>query len=389
MIIDKLTDTLKREINIKCSIQNHIMKIYLGLFILFIVLGTVNAWAPETSVYVAKQVLIDKYPGCALKIQEGVMEIYNEEIVDEFLGEPLNLHCDTMQCLAFSPLYCKTQDKSCPSESKAGNVKTDAQKLCDCEQAKELAKAITYFIAKYNPMNVMVNESTQCREYFNDAINTNIKNAEEWNIEVQCDAPNMKFTFTKKKFEEVITNANSFAYANAFTGTSPWFCYTLEHEEGYNGSLNLKKEGELCISDVECESEYCNNKVCCSGGMCCPNPGVKGYPCLQGQICNDNYVCEYLQYSNGEECQYNEECASGNCAYNMLNSNAYCTSSGANYGCENKDDCMSGYECIEYSCKYIPIEKENGNEEEESNGNGICLVLPLILLGGLFVWKLN
>lgn len=363
------------------------MKLHLGLFIVILAFGILNAWTEETSVHVAKKVLIEKYPACALQIQQGVKEVYSEEKMDNFLGEPLNFHCDTMQCLAFSPLYCKNQDKSCPSESKSGNVKTGAQKLCDCEQAKELAKSITYFIAKYNPINVMVNESTQCKEDFNNAINMKLKNESDWNIEVECTNPNIKLTFTKKKLNEVITNANSFAYANAFSGTSPWYCYTIEYEEG-NESTSLKSDGELCTSDVECESDYCNNRVCCSGGMCCPNPEVKGYPCLQGQICNDNYVCEYLQYSNGEECLYGEECTSGNCAYNMLGNNAYCTSPGKSYGCVGKEDCSQGYECFEYGCKYVPIEKEENNGNENGNGEGICLVLPLIVFSGLFAWKL-
>jgi hypothetical protein len=360
----------------------------LSLLMMIIFIGIVDAWTQETSVYVARQVLIEKYPACALQIEQGVKDVYARESVDEFLGEPLNFHCDTMQCLAFSPVYCKMQDKSCPSESKAGNVKTNAQKLCNCEQAKELAESITYFIAKYNPMNVMVNESESCRNEFNEMVENNMKK-DEWSDEIQCDAPNMKFTFDKRRFNDIINSANSFAYGNAFSGTNPWFCYNLVEEEGYNESLELKENGDLCVSDVECESEYCNNRVCCAEGICCPNPNMKGHPCLQGQICNENYMCEYLQLNNGEECEYNEECSSGNCAYNMLNSDAYCTYPDEMYGCGTDDDCVGNYECIEYSCKYIPVEEEEKEEKEETNNNGICLILPLILLGGLFVWKLN
>lgn len=362
------------------------MKLYLGLLLLIIALGITNAWTEETSVYVAKQVLIDKYPACALQIEQGVKNVYNTETVDTFLGEPLNMHCDTMQCLAFSPLYCKTQDKSCPSESKAGGVKSEAQTLCNCEQAQKLASAVTYFIAKYNPLNVIVNESTQCRNDFNNAINSQIKNQSDWNIEVECDAPNMKLTFTKKKFDEVITNANSFAYANAFSGTNQWYCYTITSEEE-NGTTQLKEDGQLCVSNIECKSDYCNNRVCCSGGMCCTNPGMKGAPCMQGQVCNSEYVCEYLQYANGNKCQYSEECSSGNCAYNMLGNNAYCTSPGESYGCVNSDDCLNGYECSYNSCKFIPVNNNETENGETNNTNGICLILPLIILGGMFAWK--
>lgn len=364
------------------------MKLHLGLFIILIAIGFFSAWTQETSVYVAKQVLIEKYPACALQIEQGVKDVYNTEKVDTFLGEPLNFHCDTMQCLAFSPIYCNTQVKTCPSESKSGSVKTEAQTLCDCAQAQKLAGAVTYFIAKYNPLNVIVNESTQCREDFNNAVNSQIRNESEWNIEVQCDAPNMKLTFTKKKFDEVITNANSFAFGNAFSGTNPWYCYTIEEDEN-NGTTQLKENGALCVSNIECKSDYCNNRVCCSGGLCCPSPNVKGYPCMQGQVCNSEYVCEYLEYSNGNECQYSEECSSGNCAYNMLGNNAYCTAPGESYGCENNDDCLSGYECTFNSCKFVPVNNnetdQNGNDN--NNGNGICLVLPLIIVGGLFAWK--
>lgn len=358
------------------------------LFSLILFIGMVGAWTQETSIHVAKQVLIEKYPSCALQIEQGVKEVYKEEKNDEYLGEPVNFHCDTMTCLAFNPLYCNTKDKSCPSEIKAGNVKSLAQKECNCEQAKGLAKSITYYIAKYNPMNVMVNESIECRNEFNNQVNMNIKNNEDWKIEVQCEKPNVKFTFDKKKFEEVINNAKGFVYANAFTGTSPWYCYTLEEEGEEEIYGKLKDDGSLCVSDVECKSDYCNNKICCAGGMCCPNPNVKGYPCVQGQMCNENYVCEYLQYSNGEVCEYNEECYSGKCAFNMFGNNAFCAPPGVSYGCVSNDDCYEGYECVEFGCKYVPSEKDkNGNKEENGNGNGICLVLPLIILTGLFVWR--
>jgi hypothetical protein len=388
IIIDKLTIHYKIANKYKISIQKLLMKLYLGLFGLILMLSLTNAWTQDTSIYVAKQVLIERYPACALQIEQGVKEVYRTEVVDEFLGEPLNFHCDTMICLPFSPLYCNTQYKTCPSEAKAGNVKSEAQRLCDCEQAKGLAKSITYFIAKYNPMNVMVNESTYCREGFNNMVEENMKK-EEWSAEFQCDRPNMKFSFDSRRFNEVIINARTFALSSAFSGTSPWFCYTLETQENGNGGSRLKKDGELCISNVECESDYCNNRVCCSGGICCPNVGIKGHPCLQGQICNENYVCEYLQYSNGEKCEYNEECYSGNCAYNMLNNQAYCTYPGAMYGCISDEDCSINYDCVDYSCKYVPKEKEEkeNGKEEIVNGNGMCLILPLILLGGLFAWK--
>ncbi len=371
------------------------MKLYLGLFIFIFILGITNAWTQETSVYIAKQVLIEKYPACALQIEQGVKEVYQTEPIDPFLREPLNFHCDTMQCLAFSPLYCNTQVKTCPSENKAGSVKMDAQILCNCEQAKELAKAVTYFAAKYNPMNVMVNESVSCRNGFTGMIENNMKE-NEWNIEYQCDAPNMIFTFNKKKFDEIITNTKGFAFANAFSGTNQWYCYTFgdEGEGKENETYQLKENGELCVSNIECESDYCNNRVCCESGTCCPNPEVKGHPCLQGQLCNENYMCEYLQYSNGEKCEHGEECSSGNCAYNMLNNQAYCTTPEEMYGCVNDDDCLNYYECVEYSCKYIPKEddgndNDNENENNKINGNGICLILPLILLSGLCLFGRN
>ena len=333
------------------------MKLYLGLLLLIIALGITNAWTQETSVYIAKQVLIEKYPGCALEIEQGVKNVYNTEKTDMFLGEPENMHCDTMQCLAFSPLYCKTQNKTCQSESKSGSVKTEAQELCDCDQAEKLSEAVTYFISKYNPFNVMVNESAQCKNDFNNAVNFHIKNETNWNIEIQCDSPNIKLTFDKKRFDEIITNAKSFAFGNAFAGTNPWYCYTLDinNETEQN---QLKNNGELCVSNTECESDYCNNRVCCAGGLCCPNPEVKGYPCMQGQKCNNQYICEYLEYSSGNKCQYSEECSSGNCAYNMIGDNAYCTSQGESYGCLNNNDCLSGYECKSYSVmneiNYLP-----------------------------------
>ena len=47
------------------------MKWYLGLFIIILAFGTLNAWTQEASVHVAKQVLIENYPACALQIEQG------------------------------------------------------------------------------------------------------------------------------------------------------------------------------------------------------------------------------------------------------------------------------------------------------------------------------
>ena len=72
----------------------------------------------------------------------------------------------------------------------------------------------------------------------------------------------------------------------------------------------------------------------------------------------------------------------------MIGDNAYCTSQGESYGCLNNNDCLSGYECKSYSCKPVPKNQtDENNNDKESNGNGICLILPLILMGGLFAWK--
>ncbi|GEM_PF-4235284 len=347
------------------------------------------AWTNYTNVYVAKKVLLDSYPQCAAQIEEGVMAVIENEPYDAVLGEPLNFHCDTLTCPAYDPHYCQTSIKRCPSEVKAGEVKSDAKVLCNCGQAKKLAEAITYFIAKYDPMNLMINENASCREGFDRAVEDAIQSGNEtWSVKFKCAGPNREFAFTSQKMFELVSGAESFAFAEAYTGSQPWFCYTLgSAEDGNSGqTFGTKKDGELCSSNTECESAFCNHNVCCSGEVCCPVPGKNGYPCDQGEVCSDTYTCKALNTQNGERCDYDEECLSGNCAPGSAKSQPqYCCNAGANYCCASNEDCVAGEECISNACTYTG--KTGGQQSNYTNqtGNGTAVqsekCLPIAILG--------
>ncbi len=356
-------------------------------------------WTNYTNQYVAKQVLLESYPQCIDQIKEGVLLPIANEPYDEVLGEPANLHCDTLMCPAFDPNYCTTESKTCASESKAGEVKSSAKGLCNCEQAKKLSEAITYFISKYNPMNLMINE--KCGDEFDQAVEDAVKSGNEtWSVEFQCSAPNRVFEYNSKKFNEMITSAASFAFAEAFSGSSPWFCYTLgasAHDEENGEEAVLKPDGAFCAKSSDCESGYCNNNVCCSGDVCCPVPGVKGYPCENGEVCSDKYTCIQVNLLNGAKCDDDAECISGNCKPGTKSSiNRFCCAAGNEFCCASDDDCLSYEKCESNTCIEIKqeIEPEINEsaltpEEQEEIKRETCISLSIIIFiaGSLYIWK--
>ncbi|MGC9057818.1 MAG: hypothetical protein ACP5H8_01940 [Candidatus Micrarchaeia archaeon] len=360
-------------------------------------------WSNYTTVYIAKAVLLESYPRCAEYIERGALTPIKNEAVDPILGEPINMHCDTLTCPAFDPNYCQTGLKSCASEVKSGEVKSEARPLCDCEQAEKLAEAITYFIAKYSPMNLMIRESKECREGFENAVEEAIKSGNtSWSIAYKCDMPDREFTFTSKKVNEIIDGAKSFAFAEAFAGTQKWYCYTLGGEI-VNGSLvidneteGLKEDGALCSSGLECMSGHCDNNVCCADGkVCCPVPGVKGYPCKLGEVCNDKYTCEKIQLGMGEKCSYNEDCSSGNCRPGTRSViNKYCCANGNEYCCASDDDCLEGEVCNQSTCMPIPVEGQNQTnggltqEEIEEIKRETCIPIVILLGAALGLWAI-
>lgn len=370
------------------------MRIAFALLAIVILLQAVYAWTNYTAVYVAKQVLISDYPHCGDYIEDGVLGVIASEKVDAILGEPANMHCDTLACPAFDPKYCQTGPKSCRSEAIAGEMKTQAKGMCDCVQAKQLAKAITYFISKYNPMNLMVRESAACRNGFDSAVENALKSKNKsWSISYTCDAPNRTFTLTSEKFNEIILGAKSFAFAEAFVGANPWYCYTLGggHWESNNedgGQAPAKKAGDLCARDDECQSGNCNNNVCCAEGkVCCLVPGLAGYPCSEGERCSNEYDCRQIMLGDGEACISNGECLSGNCKPGSRSAmKKYCCQQGNEYCCATDNDCLAGERCEMHVC--VTTITENSTENNESTTQDevpkkLLWCLPAILLAFL------
>ncbi len=357
---------------------------------LLLVLSLAFAWTPEFSVYVAKKALLDSYPLCVDEIREGALLPYDDPVNADF-GEPENLHCD-LNCPAYDPDYCNLQSRSCKSQVVAGQIKENAEHLCDCDQARELARAITYFIAKDDPLNRMVHEN--CSEFDSQVEEMVFSGSSDWTVEVTCQAPNKTFTYTYENFEDLVSGARSFAFANAFSGTQQWYCYTLSgsahSDEGDAPIIKYKSNGELCNSDDECESNNCVNHVCCeSGRVCCPSPGVKGYPCQPGEVCTENYYCVGVSLENGQPCESDYECISGNCRPGSKSlSRFYCCEPGYSFCCVSDSDCLSNERCENNAC--VPREKEiiehlNTTNDENSENQQSSNCLPFYILTGLAV----
>ena len=363
-----------------------------GIFILALMLfGTLLsfAWTEYTNVIVAKLVLLNSYPMCAAQIEEGAAAPLKEEVVDPILGEPVNMHCDTLACPAYDPRYCQMNAKTCPSETVAGEIKSSAKTECDCDQARTLAKAITYYIAKYDPMNLMINE--KCHTEFDQAVEDAMRNGgSEWNVNFECSAPNKTFTFNSKKFDEMVAGTKSFAFAEAYSGSHPWFCYTLGKPSENQGKL--KGIGDICTKNEECMSGHCNNNVCCNAEVCCPVPGIKGFPCNQGEKCNSEYTCEPVNAKNGERCDYDEECMSGNCRPGSATfANKYCCESGKDHCCATGADCLSNEECRNNVCVeklFVPKNETNATTNGTAKPEGgLCPSIAVLLMsfGGLAI----
>ncbi len=362
-------------------------KAALFLFILTLaVAGMAFAWSDYTNVVVAKLVLLDSYPKCAAQIEEGALLPSQNEVVDTVLGEAANLHCDTLTCPAYDPAYCQTDVKTCASESMAGKIKSSAKVDCNCEQAKLLAESITYYIAKYDPMNLMVRE--KCHFEFDDTVEKAMRDgATTWQVDFNCSGPVRTFSFSSQKYSEMLYNAKTFAFAEAHTGTQPWFCYDLG-QPGQGGVL--KGTGELCAKSDDCESGHCNNNVCCNAEICCASPGVKGFPCNQGEKCGGDYTCMAINAQNGDKCSYDEECVTGNCKPGSATSaNKYCCNAGNNYCCISNSDCTSDQECKNNICS-SKIFAGNNTNHSGNGGTTIppekgCLPFAILLaaLGGL------
>ena len=368
------------------------------LLVLLILLPFMFAWSEEFSANVAVKALGDRYPRCIPSIVDGAKLPYSQP-VDPTLGEPSDLHCD-LNCPAYDPNFCNLNSKQCVSSVKAGQIKEEAEHLCDCEQASKLAEAITYFIAKEDPMNRMIKET--CAESFYSQLDNLTKSSDpDWILNFHCNAPNKTFTFTREDYEELIYSARSFAFANAFSGTQQWYCYNLGGEFDDTNAENPagnKSNGQLCYSENECLSGNCINHVCCEQGKtCCPSPGVKGYPCDPGNICSENYYCVPISLENGQVCESEYECMSGNCRPGSRSMDVqYCCDAGYTYCCQDNSDCLSNELCENHACVsknqdvIETINETNDNDDNNNNKNSSCIsviLIPLTLLLSSVVLK--
>lgn len=133
-----------------------------------------------------------------------------------------------------------------------------------------------------------------------------------------------------------------------------------------------KANGNICFSDSDCESNHCQNDICCgSGKICCSSNAW----CSSGQECSSSYYCvekaSEPKVGNGYTCDSNDDCESGWCsAYTCCKSGEKC--------CQQTSHCssfhgLSGYECNSQNyCTQI-TKKSNGQScysgSECSSGN--------------------
>ncbi|MBM3233741.1 hypothetical protein FJZ19_01470 [Candidatus Pacearchaeota archaeon] len=119
---------------------------------------------------------------------------------------------------------------------------------------------------------------------------------------------------------------------------SNYYCQSFQQTTKYSN-------GHSCYSDSDCDSENCENDICCSyGKTCC----AYDYECSSGYHCSSSYYCvksttESETKSAGETCYSDSECSSGNCEAGIC-----CYSS--EICCYSDYECDSEYKCENYKC---------------------------------------
>lgn len=102
---------------------------------------------------------------------------------------------------------------------------------------------------------------------------------------------------------------------------------------GYAECRGTDALGELCLTNEQCDSGYCNSLVCseclvsddCDGGICADNRLTAGY-----FVCEGNF---------GELCDTGEDCGSGECFQTAIPGILVCSE------CEADQDCNGGESC--------------------------------------------
>ncbi len=160
---------------------------------------------------------------------------------------------------------------------------------------------------------------------------------------------------------KICCKTNSECGLGARCGSTEYYC------------IQTKMPGAACSSNLDCMTEYCNNGICCASGKTCCTANSQ---CPSGQICGAyKYCVQTATKSNGEYCDSNSQCQSGNCknyvcceaGKTCCNFDATCSSLGSDYKCSssyycaqtastpatysNGHACYSNSECSSGNCK--------------------------------------
>ena len=149
-----------------------------------------------------------------------------------------------------------------------------------------------------------------------------------------------------------------------------------------SATCQLKRpDGDTCSSDQGCQSDYCNNSICCSGGDCCTN----SVPCNDGNQCTTD-SCSNFSCSNVNN---NLQCTASSCNGLTWTAPKFCTGGSCTAG-GTQASCGGSNECLQYTCANQAgcgtIPKEEGEVCDSAtcsgtlftpasicNGNGSCV----------------
>jgi len=119
----------------------------------------------------------------------------------------------------------------------------------------------------------------------------------------------------------------------------------LDAVDGDTGS-NLALNGESCAADGDCESEHCQNDICCNQGSVC---------CEESSVCSGNMACDTAHHECFEECSYEDTEYDHSCAEGYHCDANECFEDIAVGGCDEDSDCVSNLCINDYCCEHAGL----------------------------------
>jgi hypothetical protein len=155
-----------------------------------------------------------------------------------------------------------------------------------------------------------------------------------------------------------------------------------------DAGVSRLEDGESCRRDSECESDHCDNRVCCSSGECC----VEVEDCGDGdgvaQLCDDAVECQGTRgrvICNDNRCRTRDgedddrgcdarveaaDCGPYRSVY--CNGDREQSAPGCETSCVTDSDCDRGVRCVDEAC--VDDRQPDGTACEQSSecASGVC-----------------